>query len=769
MEEDKTGAGSSSRVLQPHSAANPSIVSPPQAQPPTPAPTKKPAKEAPAAGKRQLFTVELRRGETTIVSWKKLLRESGSANGETSALIADNPVPDTRPVGGVHPGEDDLKHTLQPPNCFSSVIEKIERLYMGRESSDEEERDVPDDDQYDTEDSFIDDTELDEYFQVDKLSTKHNGYFVNRGKLEWAEPSSSPNLAPKKRRRKDSTKAQSGTDHDHVSNEYVNMGNMKIKAAARNAPLVAKKLSTAEATTSFDEHYQEAKLLKTNANASTGIYKKRTSDFVINSDIAPYAKLPNKDLSSVITEPKDFDRRKFLSSKDHHKSSGTTESFGTTNQASREKAFASQAEPQSKKFSDNNEIEVLAKMQRKEKHGYGEYSHSSMSTYPTQAVHPLAHRAREGTIRPKGTTIERAIRDLEKFVELSRSPDAQVQEVDPSAQGVKRRLPQEVKQKLAKVARLAASQSKISEEELINRLMGFLGHMVQRKTLKRNMREMVELGLSAKQQKADKFLQIKKEVLEMIKARVSLLVSKAPDHQDGLKDDFQDVVRADERRALRGKYCMDVALEDKICDLYDLHVEGMDEDKGPQSRKLYVELAELWPAGYMDNFGIKDAIYKAKKRRRHKFQARDEERIERKAMKSEEPQAGQGRLVVDPPVQVPAPQDKHPMLLGRMSDPTAYLSDSAQNNGYTSKQHERSRGNGTGTVSDGGSKAASVDVKRRLKRKSEADAVFHAHPQKMQAQSRKEKQNSINSNRPSDNSNLILQQPESNQVPAATT
>ncbi|XP_020690681.1 ubinuclein-1-like isoform X1 [Dendrobium catenatum] len=299
--------------------------------------------------------------------------------------------------------------------------------------------------------------------------------------------------------------------------------------------------------------------------------------------------------------------------------------------------------------------------------------------------------------------------------------------------------------------------------------MGFLGHMVQRKTLKRNMREMVELGLSAKQQKADKFLQIKKEVLEMIKARVSLLVSKAPDHQDGLKDDFQDVVRADERRALRGKYCMDVALEDKICDLYDLHVEGMDEDKGPQSRKLYVELAELWPAGYMDNFGIKDAIYKAKKRRRHKFQARDEERIERKAMKSEEPQAGQGRLVVDPPVQVPAPQDKHPMLLGRMSDPTAYLSDSAQNNGYTSKQHERSRGNGTGTVSDGGSKAASVDVKKRLKRKSEADAVFHAHPQKMQAQSRKEKQNSINSNRPSDNSNLILQQPESNQVPAATT
>ena len=110
--------------------------------------------------------------------------------------------------------------------------------FQGKHSSDEEDlNDVPDDDEYDTEDSFIDDTELvgivicylhvwvaslslelqfvevisnsilhlitmivqcfdifflqDEYFQVDNSAIKHDGFFVNRGKLErmWVSPS----------------------------------------------------------------------------------------------------------------------------------------------------------------------------------------------------------------------------------------------------------------------------------------------------------------------------------------------------------------------------------------------------------------------------------------------------------------------------------------------------------------------------------------------------------------------------------------------------
>ncbi|KAJ0952288.1 putative exoribonuclease II [Helianthus annuus] len=72
-----------------------------------------------------------------------------------------------------------------PGSRFSAVIEKIERLYMGKNSSEEEDlNDGPDDDEYDTKDSFIDDAELDDYFQVDNSAIKHDGFFVNRGKLE---------------------------------------------------------------------------------------------------------------------------------------------------------------------------------------------------------------------------------------------------------------------------------------------------------------------------------------------------------------------------------------------------------------------------------------------------------------------------------------------------------------------------------------------------------------------------------------------------------
>jgi hypothetical protein len=42
----------------------------------------------------------------------------------------------------------------------------------------------------------------------------------------------------------------------------------------------------------------------------------------------------------------------------------------------------------------------------------------------------------------------------------------------------------------------------------------------------------------------------------------------------------------------------------------------MDEHKGPQTRKLYIELAEIWPEGWMDNIGIKAAVSRAKERKK---------------------------------------------------------------------------------------------------------------------------------------------------------
>ncbi|CAL5389581.1 unnamed protein product [Camellia sinensis] len=104
-------------------------------------------------------------------------------------------------------------------------------------------------------------------------------------------------------------------------------------------------------------------------------------------------------------------------------------------------------------------------------------SHISTGNAPVMQI-------KEGlNVRPKCTMLKKAIRELEKMVAESRPPTMEVQDADISSQAVKRRLPHEVKQKLAKVARLAqANHGKISME-LVNRLMSIVGRMVQLRTL----------------------------------------------------------------------------------------------------------------------------------------------------------------------------------------------------------------------------------------------------------------------------------------------
>ncbi|CAA6667709.1 unnamed protein product [Spirodela intermedia] len=608
-----------------------------------------PSSAAPPIHRRR-FTVELRYGQTTIVSWKRLVRETNKSNGEPAAPSGAHPALESRiappaaafaslsrivhrrllivPVEAneknyqslapwlmgivghalmsltgprrqlcleesdnireAHPMEGEQKDAQPAPNRFSAVIEKIERLYMGKESSDEEEvDDVPDDDQYDTEDSFIDDSELNEYFEVEKQATKHNGFFVNRGPLERIEPSSSvPSLVPKKRRRKDSTKGED------TMNELVNVGSVRLKAAARNAPLNYGLLA---------EHGHEGKIIKNKLSTSVGMYRKKNIDPTIKVDSLPYVKLQSESFSAVNLLP------------------------------SREKGSYFQVEPHSRLIKEN-EIEVSPKIRRMEKNGSEMLPdlNSPGDMYSLQRVKSSFVKEGSGIVRPKGTTLERAIRDLEKIVSACRPPNMDIQDFDASSQ-VKKRLPQEVKQKLAKVARLAASQGKVKEEDLVDRLMGIVGHLVQRKTLKRNLKEMVELGLSAKQIKDDRFQQIKKEVTEMIKTRIVHSRTKVPEQQDSFSDDFQEVVGNEEKRVPKAKYSMDDAIEDKICDLYELYVE----DKGPQMRKLYVEVMKYPLNSYIMSMaerlhgqcGIKDAIYRARERKKAFYRQQNDDRF----------------------------------------------------------------------------------------------------------------------------------------------
>eukprot|EP00262_Sarcandra_glabra_P020516 TRINITY_DN8191_c0_g1_i1.p1 TRINITY_DN8191_c0_g1~~TRINITY_DN8191_c0_g1_i1.p1 ORF type:complete len:588 (+),score=127.78 TRINITY_DN8191_c0_g1_i1:72-1766(+) len=419
------------------------------------------------------------------------------------------------------------------------------------------------------------------------------------------------------------------------------MGNVRMKTAARSGSLVASKSSSpSRISTSLSEHYQEAKY--SNNHLKTGHSKKKFAELPRKTEHSLSMKMPNEDAFVFPMEAKDIEKQKtgLIQSRD-------VESSEAKHQAFRDTSIPLQVEPQSRKVLDDaNGIELSTKNRHMEKNGNREIPdlNSSASKYAVQTIKSPSLLA-----RPKGTMLERAIRELEKIVAESRPPTMEVQEGDVSYQGVKRRLPRDVKQKLAKVARLAqSSQGKISEE-LITRLMSILGHLVQLKTLKRNLREMIELGLSAKQEKDNRFQQIKREVIDMIRMRVPSLKAKVAEQQDLPSDDFQEMVGSEEKGVLKRKYSMDDAMEDKICDLYDLYVEGMDEDKGPQIRKLYVELAELWPNGFMDNVGIKGAVYRAKERKRKLYNRHKvEEKIKRKknssAVRAEEIARGEARL-----------------------------------------------------------------------------------------------------------------------------
>ncbi|KAF8377075.1 hypothetical protein HHK36_030448 [Tetracentron sinense] len=750
-EEDKGDGGSSSRVS--------SSFAPMSA-----------AASSPSSNDRQRFTVELRPGETTIVSWKKLMKEANKPNRSPPVPelpSGAHPALESRIAPG-QPAEDELKDA-PPSSRFSAVIEKIERLYMGKQSSDEEELDdVPDDDQYDTEDSFIDDAELDEYFQVDKSAIKHNGFFVNRGKLERInEPISSPNHEPKKRRRKDITRARGEKDDDHVPNKHAKMGNVRMKAAARTASLVGNKSSSPQSLAAISEHYEDVKS-ENQLNAPLGFSKKKSADPNTKLEHSSSLKVSSGVASIFPKEEKDIEKQKsgVIQSRDlGNKLKVASESSDTKHQKYREKSTSTQIDPQKARLLNNsNDLELFTKVRPKERNGSSELPDLNFPgcKYPIQTVkNPPTHVKEGSNVKTKGTMLERAIREFEQMVAESRPPTIEVQVADNSFHSVKRRLPREVKQKLAKVARLAqSSQGRISEE-LINRLMSILGHLVQRKTLKRNLKEMVELGLAAKQEKDDKFQDIKKEVVKMINMRVPSLKAKAFEQQDRASDDFQEILGSERKGVLKGKYSMDDAMDDMICDLYDLFVEGMDEDKGPQIRKLVpvpsaVQLAELWPNRLMDNHGIKAAICRAKERKRALYN-RHKEKIKKKKFltpKMEETVRGEANSITQPQsMQDRLPTDSDSRVLtspnrmtSSMTTANQYLapavrttSPSVDGSSLDRLKQEKVKGS-TGTSSDEVRRTTDgALMKKKLKRKTESDlGETHFRPEKLSSQREKE-------------------------------
>ncbi|XP_011031125.1 PREDICTED: uncharacterized protein LOC105130359 isoform X2 [Populus euphratica] len=579
---------------------------------------------------RQRFYIELKPGETTIVSWKKLLKDAAAnkanpshSNNRTAAAAAGASTSSfVMEPASVETAQQEAQFALGqltkpiPKNAPSSsrlgsVIEKIEQLYVGNQSSDEEELDgAPDEDHYDTKDSFIDDTELDGYFEVDQSTTKHNGFFVNKGKLEHMNRPISSSHFQSKKRKNNMQKAREEKDGDRIRDKHAKLGQGRMNVATGNIPMDEPFRTNTQNLAVNGEHHHNGKL---HSLMHPIFSDKKVAGTDIRSEYSPYPEITNRDDSISNTGQNDTEKQ--MNGVLQPGNLGrivkdTSELSRVADRKYQENNAPGQSAPQSKRLASETCNASSPKVPHRNKKGRHELPDLNLPHYPVQAEKKTAtmHPKDVSSLQPKGSMVERAIRDLEKVVAESRPRNTDAQDADTSSMSIKRRLPFEVKQKLAKVARLASSQGKISEE-LISHLMTILGHLIQLSTLKKNLREMVEMGLTAKQEKADRFQKIKKEVMEMIELQLFKQRDKAV-------VDFQKGIIHGEKGAINRKYVMDDKMEDKICDLYDLFVQGMDEDKGPQIRKLYAEVAEMWPNGAMDNHGIKIAICRAKERRR---------------------------------------------------------------------------------------------------------------------------------------------------------
>ncbi|XP_034889030.1 ubinuclein-1 isoform X2 [Populus alba] len=675
-------------------------------------------------GDRQIFTVELRPGETTFVSWKKLMKDANKVNSGSAPAAPDPPPVNAHPnlesrIAPAPVTENEVNDD-PPPNRFSAVIEKIERLYTGKDSSDEEDlMDVPDDDQYDTEDSFIDDAELDEYFEVDNSAIKHDGFFVNRGKLERInEPPVVPNEKPKKRQRKDLLKAPNDSDDGRISNKLAKLGKSTVEKLAPPPGKNSSNLS--QNLTMISEQYENVKF-QSQSNSPGNSSKRKSAETKMKLDPSLSVRGSNGDAYASLAETKDIEKSK----------TGGLQPKNLT--------------------SKPNDAGGLSDSSNQKSHEKSSYVQPKLQTAKTKTSH--VHRKDGSSVRPKSSILEKAIRELEKMVAESRPPAMENHETDTSAQAIKRRLPTEIKLKLAKVARLAASQGKMSKE-LLNRLMSILGHLIQLRTLKRNLKIMINTGLSVKQEKDDRFQQIKKEVAEIITTRIPSVESNALVQQAGASDDFQEI-GSEEKGALKKKFSMDVVLEDKICDLYDLFVEGLDEDSGPQVRKLYVELAQLWPSGLMDNHGIKRAICRAKERRRVVYcRNKDLEKMKNKKMltlKQEEGVRAESGLVAQPHVQERVAMEMAGPVLALASKPVSNsaaasvrLPSPSANGLVVDKLKEKPKGSSSNSMDESKMGVDGAQTKKKVKRKPEQELdETHLRSEKLHPQSSGERNKSL--------------------------
>ncbi|KAL6571282.1 hypothetical protein OROHE_002925 [Orobanche hederae] len=315
---------------------------------------------------------------------------------------------------------------------------------------------VPDDAEYDTNGSFIDDVELDDYFQVDNSAIKHHGFFVNRGKLELITYHICKPAAKKE------------SDDGHNAKKIAKLGNKGRKASSL---IQSNSTTQSHRVVMPNIHGANMQFQTAPANAAEVSIKKKIADPNVKEDSSGL-------LNGVRQRPE-------VPSSNNHSSTGehSEPQTNSTHRSNGKSLHASKAHSE-RQLDNVDDLDQL--IQQNEKGGivagFDLNVPASRDSIPTMAA--LTPGRVGSNVRPKSTSLEKAIIELEKIVAESRPPSAEVQDPDNPSPTVKRRLPSAIKQKLAKVARLAQGSYGKIPMDVISRLMSIVSHLMQINTLK---------------------------------------------------------------------------------------------------------------------------------------------------------------------------------------------------------------------------------------------------------------------------------------------
>lgn len=203
--------------------------------------------------------------------------------------------------------------------------------------------------------------------------------------LFCSEAGTSANVAPKKRRRKDSSSAYLETNQ-LAPVDYFNTGDVPGKSSGRGTVQAGKQLASSNAS-SYGQYHEDNRVVKNKTSGPGGAPKRKSSDFSMGADAVARAKI-SKDASHAPLELRDLEKHKAAALPvDYAHKSKTSETYDYAYSAYRDKGTSVQLDFQQRKTIGENQ-DPSTRIYRKEKYGASEYPVMAIGTsvYSAQTV-----------------------------------------------------------------------------------------------------------------------------------------------------------------------------------------------------------------------------------------------------------------------------------------------------------------------------------------------------------------------------------------------